>query len=112
MCGLCGLFGGADHWTTAAARPQVFGGARTRRAERAQQVRLANRVLLPFALRLEDWQGTRFVLSSATGKRAMAETLPEVWTAAASMLGRPIDPLDPAVLARLGNPSDARDASW
>jgi hypothetical protein len=31
----------------------------------------------------------------------MADTLPEVWKAAAAMLGRPIDPLDPALLARL-----------
>jgi hypothetical protein len=101
MCGLCGLFGSADHWTTAAAQPQVFGSTRTRRAERAEQVRIANRVLRPFAMRLEDWQGRRFVLSSATGKREMAETLPDVWKAAATLLGRPIDPLDPELLARL-----------
>lgn len=101
MCGLCGLFGAADHWTTAAARPQVFGTAQTRRAERARQVRLANAVLSGFSLRLADWQGSRFVLSSATGRRVMADTLPDVWTAAATMAGRPIDPLDSTLLARL-----------
>ena len=31
----------------------------------------------------------------------MAETLPDVWKAAAAMLGRPIDPLDPVLLSRL-----------
>ena len=101
MCGLCGLFGSADHWTSASAHPQVFAAARPRRAERAEQVRMANHVLRPFALRLDDWQGTRFVLSGATGRRVMADALPDVWKAAATMLGRPIDPLDPALLARL-----------
>ncbi len=101
MCGLCGLFGSADHWTAASAQPEVFGSTRTRRAERAEQVRLANAVLRAFALRLDDWQGASFVLSGATGRREMARTLPDVWKAAASMLGRPIDPLDAGLLARL-----------
>jgi hypothetical protein len=101
MCGLCGLFGSADHWTAAAASPQIFGDARTRRAERAERVRMTNAVLGSFALRLDDWQGSTFILTSATGARAMAETLPDVWKAAATMLGRPIDPLDPALLSRL-----------
>ena len=101
MCGLCGLFGSADHWTAAAARPQIFGDARTRRAERAERVRMATAVLDGFALRLDDWQGSTFILTGATGAREMAETLPDVWRAAAAMLGRPIDPLDPALLSRL-----------
>ena len=101
MCGLCGLFGSADHWTAAAASPQIFGDARTRRAERAERVRMANTVLGSFALRLDDWQGSTFILTGATGAREMAETLPDVWRAAAAMLGRPIDPLDPALLSRL-----------
>ena len=102
MCGLCGLFGGADHWTEASAQPQIFGGKQTRRAERAERVRIANAVLSALALRLDDWQGASFVLSSATGRREMVETLPAVWTASASMLGYSIDPLDPQLLARLG----------
>ena len=101
MCGLCGLFGSVEHWTAASASPQIFGAGRTRRAERAERVRLANAVLSGFALRLDDWQGTTFILSSATGRREMAETLPDIWKAASAMLGRPIDPLDPALLARL-----------
>ena len=101
MCGLCGLFGSADHWTAASASPQIFGDARTRRAERAERVRMANAVLASFALRLDDWQGSTFILTSATGRREMAETLPDVWKAASAMLGRPIDPLDPALLSRL-----------
>ena len=105
MCGLCGLFGSADHWTAASASPQIFGDGRTRRAERAERVRMTNAVLSSFALRLDDWQGSTFILTSATGRREMAETLPDVWRAASAMLGRPVDPLDPALLSRLsGSP--------
>ena len=98
MCGLCGLFGAADDWTAASANPQVFASTLTRRAERAYRVRLANSVLTAFGLRLDDWQGTSFVLSSPTGRSELVDTLPDVWRAARSMLGRPIDPLDPGVL--------------
>lgn len=101
MCGLCGLFGGAGHWTAAAAHPEVFGATRTRRAERAAQVRVANAVLAASGMRLDDWQGTRFVLSSPTGAREIVETLSDAWRAAAAMRGRSIDPLDPMLLARL-----------
>jgi hypothetical protein len=99
MCGLCGLFGGADDWTAASANPQVFAAMLTRRAERAQRVRLVNSVLAAFGLHLDDWQGASFVLSGPTGKTELVDTLPDVWRAARSMLGRPIDPLDPGVLA-------------
>src|SRR5262249_2240814 len=98
MCGLCGLFGGADHWTATSASPQIFGDARTRRAERAERVRLANAVLGGFALRLDDWQGSTFILSSATGRREMAGTLPAVWKAGAGVVVRPVDPV---LLSRL-----------
>src|SRR5437763_8609831 len=101
MCGLCGVFGGADHWTAASANPQVFGAGRTRRAERADRVRVANAVLAAFALRLDDWQGASFGLSSATGKREMVETLPDVWRAATAMLRRTIDPLDTNLIDRM-----------
>lgn len=98
MCGLCGSLGGDEHWSTRAER---FGGGQTRRAERLARVRVANAVLAAFAMRLDDWQGTAFVLSGATGQREVVDQLPQVWEAAARMLGRPIDPLDPGLLARI-----------
>ncbi len=101
MCGLCGMFGERGDWTTPSVELQPREG-RTRRAERAQRVRLANRVLNAFALSLDDWQGTSFVVRSATGSSEMAATISEVWKVAEKMLGRPIDPLDPGLLARLG----------
>lgn len=96
MCALCGAFGGEEHWST---RADAFG--QTRRAERLARVRAANAVLGAFAMRLDDWQGAAFVLSGPTGQREVVDTLPAVWAAAGRMRGRPIDPLDPALLARI-----------
>ena len=97
MCGLCGSLGGEEHWATRAA----FGAGQTRRAERLARVRVANAVLRSFALRLDDWQGSAFMLSGATGRREIVEQLPQVWEAAGRMLGRKIDPLDPGLIARI-----------
>jgi hypothetical protein len=96
MCALCGAFGGEEHWSTSA---EVSG--QTRRAERLSRVRVANAVLGAYAMRLDDWQGASFVLSGATGRREVVDTLPQVWEMAGRILGRPIDPLDPGLIARI-----------
>ena len=98
MCALCGALGGEDHWST---RSAGFTSGQTRRAERLGRVRAANVVLNAFAMKLDDWQGNAFVLSGATGRREIIDTLPQVWEMAGRMLGRSIDPLEPSVLARI-----------
>jgi hypothetical protein len=98
MCALCGALGGEEHWST---RAESFMSGQTRRAERLARVRAANTVLGAFAMKLDDWQGAALVLSSATGRREIVDTLPQVWEAASRILGRPIDPLDPTLIARI-----------
>jgi hypothetical protein len=98
MCALCGALGAEEHWSM---RHDPSSSNQTRRAERSARVRAANAVLDVFAMRLDDWQGSALVVSGATGRREIVDTLPQVWEAAARMLGRPIDPLDPALIARL-----------
>jgi hypothetical protein len=98
MCSLCGAFGGEDHWSV---RSDATAGGATRRAERLARVRVANAVLGAFAMRLDDWQGSAFVLSSATGRWEIVNTLPEVWAMAERMLGRGIDPLDATLMERI-----------
>jgi hypothetical protein len=98
MCGLCGALGGPAHWTESAGR---LDATQTRRAERLYQVRVCNALLNTQRLRLDDWQGSALVLSSATGKRDVLSSLPEVWAMAQAMAGTAIDPLDPALWARL-----------
>jgi hypothetical protein len=104
MCALCGVLGGAGHWTDAVARPGVF--TRTaepieRRRERAARVVQANRVLKHYRLSLSDWQGTSFLLSTATGKTEIVDNLTHLWMAAEKLLGRPCDPLDEALIGSL-----------
>ena len=104
MCALCGVLGGAGHWTDAVARPGVF--TRTaepieRRRERAARVTQANRVLKHYRLSLSDWQGASFLLSTATGKTEIVDNLTHLWPAAERLIGRPCDPLDEALLGTL-----------
>jgi hypothetical protein len=98
MCALCVALGGEEHWST---RAEALTSGQTRRAERLARVRAANAILGAFTIRLDDWQGASFVLSGATGRREIVDTLPQVWEMAGRMLGRAIDPLDPAVIARI-----------
>ena len=104
MCALCGVLGGTEHWTDAVARPGVFTrntDAASRRRERTQRVAAANRVLSCYRMTLADWQGSAFVLSTATGKTEIVDNLAHLWLAAEGLLGRPCDPLDEELIARL-----------
>jgi hypothetical protein len=104
MCALCGVLGGAGHWTEAVARAGVFTRTATtveRRRERAARVMQANAVLRYYRLTLSDWQGASFLLSTATGKTEIVDNLTHVWSAAEKLISRPCDPLDPALLAEL-----------
>src|SRR4051794_6074637 len=104
MCALCGVLGGAEHWTDAVARPGVFTrntDAASRRRERISQVAAANRVLQHYRVVLAYWQGTTFILSTATGKTEMVDNLGHLWTAAERLTGRPCDPLDAELITAM-----------
>ena len=104
MCALCGVLGGADHWTDAIARPGVFTrntDAAARRRERMHRVAAAHRILKHYRMTLADWQGSSFVLSTATGKTEIVDNLSHLWAAAERLLGRPCDPLDEELIAGL-----------
>lgn len=99
MCGLCGVLG-VSHWSEASPQAAEADGGALRRA-RLARVRLVNRALAPFALRLDDFHGQSYVLSNRTGRAEVVPDLMAVWTVGAAMAGRPLDPLDEAVLDRL-----------
>jgi hypothetical protein len=104
MCALCGVLGGAGHWTDAAARPGVYtrsGDALQRRRERAHRIACASRVLGFYGLTVSDWQASSYILSTATGKTEIVDNLGHLWATAEKLLGKPCDPLDPALIARL-----------
>jgi hypothetical protein len=104
MCALCGVLGGAEHWTDAVARPGVFTrntDAASRRRERISQVVAANRLLRHYRVNLTDWQGTVFVLSTATGKTEIVDNLSHLWAAVERLIGKPCDPLDTQLIAAM-----------
>ena len=104
MCALCGVIGGNPHWTDGSPRPGAYNRVATspeRRRERQNRVAIANRVLAAFGMKLADWQGSAFLLSTATGKSEMVEDLSHLWIVAEKLAGRACDPLAPATIAFL-----------
>ena len=91
MCGLCGVLL-SETWAEEAG---------DRRA-RALRLKLLNRVLAHFGLRLDEWAGRVYVLRDRTGRTAVVDDLSAIWREAERLAGRPLDPLDPELLASLG----------
>ena len=95
MCGLCGLFGVAEHWTDRAGADT--GGPASTYAERRQRARAASEMLDMFGLTLREWS-RRYVLAGRTGRSMVIDNLGAVWPAAEQIAGRECDPLDDAVI--------------
>ena len=97
MCGLCGVLGSERHWTDSAGRTAT----RTHRHDRLVRAAQANAVLKHYGLRMDDWQGSTYLLRSQTGGTVQVDTLADLWTKAEQITGKRCDPLDPALIARL-----------
>ena len=101
MCSLCGVLGGRGHWTESSSSPEAFASRQdltTRRRERQERTRLANRVLHHYGLKLQDFSGSSYVLTSRTGRSKIVDNITEVWMAAEELTGKDCDPLDPLLL--------------
>ena len=97
MCALCGALGGEAHWTDASGHA----GERARRQERLTRASLANTVLRHYGLAMSDWQGSSYMLRSATGGTELVDNLTMLWPAAEKLSGRRCDPLDEGLIERL-----------
>jgi hypothetical protein len=91
MCALCGVLLD-QHWA------EQDGGRRAR----VFRVKLANTVLDHFGLRLDDWGGRVYVLRDRKGCSAVVDNLGVLWVEAERLAGRPLDPLQPALVQALG----------
>ncbi len=104
MCGFCAVFSGVPHWTETASdagdRAQQSGGPAWR-VGRQQRLRVINAVVAHFGCRVEDWMGGQFLVSSQRGRSEMVDHLPQVWRVVEDIAQRPLDPLDPVLLAAL-----------
>ncbi|TMV15528.1 hypothetical protein [Arenibacterium halophilum] len=97
MCSLCGILGCDDHWTNAVERPGVYSrntDRQARRAETARRMAAANRVLNYRRLKLSEWQGMSYVVSSPTGASTVFDALLHLWPEAEALAPRGFDPLD------------------
>lgn len=114
MCALCGMLGGAGHWTESHSAPAAFAGREhtpTASRERLDRSVLVNRVLGHYRLSVKPWSGASYVLRGGTGKTALVDNLSQMWAQAEKMAGQPLDPLDPALIRALdAQSSPAPDA--
>ena len=90
MCVLCNVLVN-EHWA------EQEGGRRAR----VMRVRLVNRVLAFYCLRLDDWSGRVWMLRDRKGRCAVVADLGSLWAEAERLAGRPLDPLDPELVAAL-----------
>ncbi|MBI4692921.1 MAG: hypothetical protein HY749_02780 [Gammaproteobacteria bacterium] len=108
MCGFCAGLPGVPHWTESgsdAARLDAAELGHELKLERALRVRIVDRVLAHYGCTVSDWMGGAYLVSSLRGRTELVDRLPQVWQIVEDIAGRPLDPLDPVLLAAL---ADAR----
>jgi hypothetical protein len=91
MCSLCGVMS-KEHWAE-------LGDGRRARVFRAA---LLDRVLSQFGLSVAVWAGS-YVVRDAKGRAAVVSDLGALWVEAERLAGRPLDPLDPGLVAALSS---------
>lgn len=104
MCGFCAVLSGAPHWSETASDAgdhDIETAGYTWRLGRQRRLRLVNAVLAHFGCRVDDWMGGQLLVSSQRGRTEMVEQLPQVWQIVENIAQRPLDPLDPALVAAL-----------
>ena len=108
MCVLCGEALTHIHWTDQRADERTTvsmfvgdGQQRARMRDRLHFVRLMNQVLHHYGLRLDDWSGSKYILSDRKGSSVIVQDLGSLWPAAEKLIHRPLDPLDPSLLEGL-----------
>jgi hypothetical protein len=102
---LCGALAGADHWADAAV---TASGTRSQR--RQLRNRVANEVLEYYGLNLRQAPSGSSLLQNRTGQTVLVPHLGALWPAAERLAKRPLDPLDPDLIAALSRQgAKARD---
>ncbi len=102
MCSLCGTIGAAAHWSEGGGDRTIVGARRDILRERLRRVALLNQVLRPIAMSVDEWEETAYILRGSSGQAVLCNDLGSVFAEVARLRGGvPLDPLDPALLARL-----------
>jgi hypothetical protein len=96
MCILCYTLTGEEHWSDARVGAESSAGVRARRRVLLAQIMAAHG--LDYS---DDTTGVTSLLSDRKGNVKVARGLGEIWAAGEQLAKRPLDPLEPALLARL-----------
>lgn len=120
MCVLCGELISSFHWSDEnygsdenLKEPNAListnENARERKRARLKRVRLLNQILAFYGLKIDDWQGAKFVLHDKKGQSVIVNDLGDLWGKAQNLAKKEMDALDSNLLAFLNqNPHATR----
>jgi hypothetical protein len=94
MCVLCGESILRIHWTD----QKTAYPSGSRQKERHYRIRLLNQVLAYYGLKVDDWNGVKFVVRDKKGRSEIVHDLGGLWTKAEKLIGRPLNPLDSGLM--------------
>lgn len=123
MCILCGELISSFHWSDEnygsdsyeidenLREPNVListnENARERKRVRLKRVGLLNQILAFYGLKINDWQGAKFVLCDKKGQSVMVNDLGDLWDKAQNLAKKEMDALDSHLLAFLNQNTNA-----
>ncbi|GAA6781009.1 hypothetical protein AOH119_03050 [Helicobacter pylori] len=122
MCVLCGELISSFHWTDGTdgsgsyenenlkgqnALISANENARERKRARLKRVRLLNQILAFYGLKINDWQGAKFVLRDKKGQSVIVNDLGDLWDKAQNLAKKEMDALDSHLLAFLNQNTNA-----
>ncbi|GAA7179645.1 hypothetical protein [Helicobacter pylori] len=123
MCVLCGELVSSFHWSDENYGSDSYEidenlrepnalistneNARERKRARLKRVRLLNQILAFYGLKMDDWQGAKFVLCDKKGQSVMVNDLGDLWDKAQNLAKKEMDALDSNLLAFLNQNTNA-----
>lgn len=120
MCVLCGELISSFHWTDRSDSYEIDEGlrepnalisanenARERKRARLKRVGLLNQILAFYGLKINDWQGAKFVLCDKKGQSVIVNDLGDLWDKAQKLAKKEMDALDSNLLAFLNQQTHA-----
>ncbi len=122
MCVLCGELISSFHWTDGTdgsgsyenenlkgqnALISANENAKERKRVRLKRVRLLNQILAFYGLKINDWQGAKFVLCDKKGQSMIVNDLGDLWDKAQNLAKKEMDALDSHLLAFLNQNTNA-----
>ncbi|MGN8420770.1 hypothetical protein ACR9KY_00445 [Helicobacter pylori] len=123
MCVLCGELVSSFHWSDENYGSDSYEidenlrepnalistneNARERKRARLKRVRLLNQILAFYGLKINDWQGAKFVLCDKKGQSVIVNDLGDLWDKAQKLAKKEMDVLDSNLLAFLNQQTHA-----